>query len=720
MKHLNSRTPLFLAMLATTPVSLAATSTEQSATEEVVVTADFRQTDVQSIPEATSVIGNATIEQRSADHLESILALAPNVNFASGASRGRYFQIRGIGERSQFVSPVNPSVGLRIDGIDMTGLGGAATLFDVNQVEVLRGPQGTRFGANALAGMINIDSHAPTQTTQGYVSARLGNYNSREAGAAISGALNEQLTGRLALEKNTSDGYIHNLYLDRDDTNNIDEAMLRGRLSYTPDARNQLDLTLLRVNVNNGYDAFSLDNNRNTYSNHPGQDEQQTSAGSLAWTSERASGTRFELHTSASNSDTAYGYDEDWAYGEYTWMDDSVTYTPDPCDTTQGPCLAEADGYSSTDLYVRQHQRRDLDVRLLSGDDQRLFNNSTDWVVGAYSMTRHEDLTRIYTYLDSNFISALDTRAVAVYGELTTAINDNTRVMYGVRGERWSTDYHDSNRIANERSENLWGGKVTLEHLYSDTHLLYASMARGYKAGGVNTDPDIAESNRTFDTEFNNAFETGLKSGLLDDTLRTRVAAFYILRKNQQVLSSYAIQNTDNSVTFQDYLANAAEGHNYGLELESDWDLNEQLNWAFSYGYLVTEFLDYQYQTDAGQFSKNGRAQAQAPRYSLASSLQYSLGNGVSLGLETEAKDQFYFSDSHNEQSTAYVLWHARLAYEIDDWQLALYGRNLSNVDYAVRGFGGFGNDPRNGYAENAYVQYGEPRVLGLEGKYFF
>ena len=105
--------------------------------DTVKVSADFRQLDLMQIPSAITVVDAQAIENRNADHLESILSLAPNVNFAAGSSRGRYFQIRGIGERSQFIDPVNPSVGLIIDGIDMTGLGGAATLFDVEQVEIL-------------------------------------------------------------------------------------------------------------------------------------------------------------------------------------------------------------------------------------------------------------------------------------------------------------------------------------------------------------------------------------------------------------------------------------------------------------------------------------------------------------------------------------------------------------------------------------------------------
>ena len=128
--------------------------------EEVIVTSDFRESQLKNIPTSISVIDSKVINQRNSRHLEELLALAPNVNFAAGASRGKYFQIRGVGERSQFVAPLNPSVGTYVDGIDFTGFGGAATLLDIDQVEVLRGSQGTRFGANALAGVINLKSVA--------------------------------------------------------------------------------------------------------------------------------------------------------------------------------------------------------------------------------------------------------------------------------------------------------------------------------------------------------------------------------------------------------------------------------------------------------------------------------------------------------------------------------------------------------------------------------
>src|SRR5690606_11303872 len=152
----------------------------------------------------------------------------PNVNFAAGASRGRYIQVRGIGERSQFVDPINPSVGLAIDGVDLSGVGNAGTLFDVQQVEVLRGPQGTRFGASALAGMVNIISNEPTATFEGQGTLGFANYDSWRAGLVLSGPLSDQLTGRVAVEQYTSDGFVDNAYLARDDTGERDEATARA------------------------------------------------------------------------------------------------------------------------------------------------------------------------------------------------------------------------------------------------------------------------------------------------------------------------------------------------------------------------------------------------------------------------------------------------------------------------------------------------------------
>ncbi len=666
------------------------------ALDTVKVSADFRELDLQQIPSAITVVSEDDIQKRNADHLESILSLAPNVNYSAGASRGRYFQIRGIGERSQFIDPVNPSVGLIIDGIDMTGLGGAATLFDIEQVEILRGPQGTAFGANALAGAINIKSKQPTKETEGFIEIKAGNYNTQSTGYVISGAITEKLQVRISGNQTLSDGYIKNAYLDRNNTNNIDESTSRVQVSWQPNPNTDVHLSNLKTDINNGYDAFSLDNTRTTYSDQPGKDIQDTSASSIKLTSRANSSFDLEMLASKNNSDVIYAFDEDWAY-------DGI----DPA------------GYNSTDEYIRNYQRSNIDLKLLSKPNSRILSNTTDWVIGAYSLNRDESLARNYTYAASQFTSELHQTSTALYTELSSQLTTNTTLIYGLRVEDWKNQYLDSGNVTSNESEILWGGKITLESLISQNHLTYASIARGYKAGGVNSDPDVSQDNRTFDTEINNTFETGIKSSLLGDTLATRIAVFYIQRKDQQVKSSYAFQNPDNSFEYQDFLDNAAEGRNYGVEIEGALQVSDILSWAFALGYLKTEFKDYTFVNDDGTFTKDGRAQAHAPEYSIASSIDIKATQSISLNIATEAKDEFYFSDSHDEKSKAYVLLHANIRYIKDNLLLSLNGHNLTNKDYAVRGFG-FGNDPRNGYSDTQHIQLGAPRLVSLSARYSF
>ncbi len=696
--------------------------------DTVKVSADFRELDLQQIPSAITVVGEDDIQKRNADHLESILSLAPNVNYSAGASRGRYFQIRGIGERSQFIDPVNPSVGLIIDGIDMTGLGGAATLFDIEQVEILRGPQGTAFGANALAGAINIKSKQPTKETEGYVEAKAGNYNSKGLGAAISGSITETVQGRIAISKTTSDGYIENTYLDRNDTNNIDELVARVQLDWKINDNNDLNLSLLKTDIDNGYDAFSLDNTRTTYSSNPGQDKQNSTALSLAWNSKLNQSVNLETKISSSHTDSVYSFDEDWSYGVYDSSGNCITN-----------CIVASDPsnyvYSTFDEYNREFKRNDIDFRLLSGNTGRILNNSTDWIVGIYSQKKEESLDRQYSYdfedpdnLGSAtsgttpYNSDIEYKSSAIYTELTTPLSFNTKITYGLRVEDWSTDFTDNKTVNENQSETLWGGKATLESLVFGKHLAYTSIARGYKAGGVNSDPDVNEANRTFKTETNNSLEIGLKSDLLDGTLTTNLAVFYIQRKDQQVKSSYVIPSsvTNGAPDFQDYLGNAAEGKNYGLELEMLWHLSNSLNLKSSAGYLKTEFVDYSYTTEDGTFSKSGRAQAYAPEYTISNQINWSPTGNITASIEAIAKDEFYFSDSHDEKSKAYVSWNAFVKYARDQYEVSINGQNLTDVEYATRGFGFGGNDPRNGWNGTQYTQLAAPRLLSIQARYNF
>ena len=696
--------------------------------ETVNVTADFRQLDVMEVPSAITVINKQQIDASNASHLESILSMAPNVNFASGSSRARFFQIRGIGERSQFTDPVNASVGLTIDGIDMTGLGGAATLFDIEQVEILRGPQGTAFGANALAGAINIVSTQPTIERNGYIKSRTGNYSTSETGAAISTEVTDSVLTRFAYNHLKSNGYTENLYLNRDDTNKFDEQVVKSITTFDINDNNDVTFTLLNANINNGYDAFSLTNDRNTYSNDQGFDKQSTTASSVKWINSNAENFLIETTMSAVNTNATYSYDEDWSYGVYDSNGNCIS-----------ECVIESDPlnyvYSTFDEYKRKINKGNLDIRILSNDKSRLFADSTDWIFGIYTQNKYEKLDRAYTYdfedpsaagtitsETTPYSNRLENNSYAAYVQLTSHLSSNTQITYGARAEEWQSDFTDFTNLNLDNKETLFGGQIALESLIHANHLAYLSVARGYKAGGFNSDPDVSSENRTYKTETNNTAELGLKSSLSNDALNTRLAVFYTQREDQQVKSSYVIPASDPSEApdFQDYIANAAEGKNYGLEAELNWSITPQVQWLAALGLLQTEFTDYEYETAGGKFSKTGRDQAHAPNWTINTSVITNITQNISITLSAEGKDKFYFSDSHDEQSKSYGLVHAQIKYEKDNLELALTGRNLADKDYATRGFGGFGNNPNNGWSDTQHTQLGEPRLISVSAKYNF
>uniref|UniRef100_UPI00355945A9 hypothetical protein n=1 Tax=Thalassolituus sp. TaxID=2030822 RepID=UPI00355945A9 len=280
-------------------------------------------------------------------------------------------------------------------------------------------------------------------------------------------------------------------------------------------------------------------------------------------------------------------------------------------------------------------------------------------------------------------------------------------------------DFEDNSGLQESTDETLVGGRVTLEALLNNENLAYATLARGYKAGGVNSEPVLDDELRIYDAEINHSIELGLKSSLLADSLKTRIAAFYIDRTDQQIKNSFSYME-DGAPKFKDYIGNTKNGKNYGFELESGWDITERLNWELSYGYLISEIGEYTYESEFyGVFVQDGRQQAHAPQYSAATALTYGITDALSVRLESEAKDEFYFSDSHDLKSEAYVLWHARVAYTQPTYEVALFGRNLTDREYEVRGFG-FGNDPRDGYSSYGHYQYGEPLTYGVEGKLYF
>ena len=651
----------------------------------MVVSADFRPAIALETPVSLTTINSDVIESRGAQHVEDILNLAPNVNISAGASRGQFFQIRGIGERSQFSSPLNPSVGLIIDGIDFSRTGGAATLFDIEQVEVLRGPQGTRFGTNALAGVINLQSKQPTDELDIHFETGIVEYGTRSLGLAIGGpVIEDTLLGRLSIHSHRSDGYMDNDFLNRSNTQDRDELTARGQLKWLINNDLTVDLNLLHLNIDNGYDAFTLDNSRNSLSDEPGQDTQHTNAIALKTDWRASSAVQIQTATSYSKSDIVYSYDADWGF--------------------VGQFAAGLFPYSATEEFKRGRENYGFELKALSNEDGRLFSGRSEWVIGVNFLMQNEDLD-----LSSDFgdlINEYETENISLFAQLDTKLSQKLTLITGLRIEHFEADYKDSNGIDIDTNEVLFGGKVGLNFQINDDHLLYTSLSRGYKSGGINNNDALPASELEFDTEYMWTLETGVKSLWLEGDLMTSISIFYSSRRDAQVKSSVPV----GIGAFEDSVTNAAKGNNYGLEAEIDWSATDDIRLFTAVGLLHASFDSYENPRLVGI---EDRRMAHAPAYTFTVGTEVAISPSLTFNANVEGKDEFYFSNSHNAESNSYALTNASLEYRTGDWTMTLWGRNLFDKEYATRGFF-FGNNPAKGYIDENYIQLGDPRVVGL------
>ncbi|MBH0011176.1 TonB-dependent receptor [Pseudoalteromonas sp. NZS100_1] len=693
---MNLRLSLITAALLPLLGAPIAANADDSDLERIVVTGDFQRESIQTLSASASLFSEDEINQRGASYLDEMLGSTANVNFASGASRGRYIQIRGVGLRSQFVDPINPSVGLVIDGINYSGLGGSSLLFDIDQVEIYRGPQGTRFGADGMAGMIQMGSAKATSDPSLKLQVGAGTYNTREAGIAASTGLTDDTSARVSYFRRKSDGYVDNLYLN-DETQNQDEQVARFKINSQLTKHLNTELNLHYIDINNGYDAFTLDNSRNSVADEPGQDNQESYAIGVNNTYTGFDAFDVNLNLSAIDTELLYSFDEDWV-----------------CNDTSEPKLCAAglhpDGYSSTDLYSRDRDNQSVDLQ---------FNSKTgNWVAGIYYQNRDVDLERQYTWLASPFSSTYETSNVAVYGQVATPIGPKTTLITGLRVEQYQGDYTDSNGFIQDTDDVMVGGKIALEYQVIDRTMIYTSITRGYKAGGINSEAlakakdeglnlsaDFFQQHTSFDPEYLWSGEFGVKGSSLDDKFTLRLAAFYMHRDDIQ-LKAWQVEGQQ----FTGYVDNASSGSNYGLEIEGSYQLTDNLFLTGSAGYLETEIDNFVTQSGLNQ---DGREQAQSPKYQYAFTARYNFTSELYGMVGVEGKDDYYFSDSHNSQAPSSNLVNLSFGYEADMWAVRAWARNVFDETVPTRGFE-FGNDPQDGYTTQTYTQLGEPRVAGV------
>lgn len=661
--------------------------------ERVIVSGDFRQTTLDQLSASATILDQERLRSRQPSHIDSVLNSIPNVNFAAGASRGRFVQIRGIGERSQFAEPINPSVSFIVDEFDFSGLAAAGLIFDTKQLEVYRGPQATLYGTGALAGAVKLSSNDVGSDAPDYVEARIGNKESYRIEGATGDDINTDWGYRVALVHNRSDGFVENTFLNRSDTANIDETALRFAVEGSVDERTTLALTYRWYDIDNGYDAFSLDNDNKTLSDEPGFDEHQTHAVSARSTTNTAAGDFILIATHASHN-IAYGYDEDWTFtGFHPW------------------------GYTSFDAYYRDVETQTGEMRFVSSDSAALFDGMTDWTIGVFYKSTEEKLLRQYTYLDSDFASEYTPTTTAIYAQTESRLNENLVLVAGLRVENYDFDYADNNQLTRAFDTTMVGGKIALQYTQGD-HFYYGSISRGYKGAGFNPDSRVNDNQRFFDEEYNWNYEVGVKGPLFTPDLIARAAIFYMDRKDTQVSDFDVITRDDGTAGFVDIIDNADLGTNKGAELELSWIASDAWQLDASVGYLSATFEGY---TLADGTEVSEQRQAQSPKWTANLYSEYALTDNMLWRVDVDYKSEYRFSDGHDVTSPSTTLVNSEIVVLHGDWQTSLWVQNAFDREFYTRGFGGFSNDPRDEYAfDEPYYQIGNGRQFGVTVKYAF
>ena len=671
--------------------------------EEIIIKADWREAPITDGDTSTFVLSGNEIKAQPIKHFENLSYLVPNLNFAASDSRARYFQIRGIGERSGYLGTPNSSVGFLIDDVDYSGQGGIATLFDVDQVEVIRGPQASRIGANALAGLIYIKTKEPTEEFEASSEINLGSYNTQSAGIVLSGPVtkNKDVKFRFVVRQDQSDGFRKNLFLNKSDTSSKDELTLRLKIDFELSETSNSKLLLSYVDMDDPADIWTIDNSLNTLSDRPGMDSQKTDTLGYKYFKKF---DQFELQSFTSTTDTfvVFSYDADWGNSE-----SHAPYT--------------YDYFSET---LRDRQSFNQEFRLVSNSNNLPFS----WVLGTTFLSLDEtndrqddgiygDPSDPFGPYESLTISSSDysSNNLSFFGNIDYELAKDLVISLGVRAEEWKAKYSDTNNENFNLSNDMFGGKVSVSYLMENIGNAYLSYAKGYKQGGFNVglgllgqvDPNELE----YDPEYLRNYELGINSKISDFT-DLSFNIFYSQREDQQVLISTQVDPNDPN-TFVYLTQNAAEGLNYGFEGSFDTQLNDALSLFLNLGYLETEIKNWASRPDI-----EGREQAHAPKYSFSAGAEYYFQENTSFEINFIGKSGFYYSDSHNNKSDSYVLTNAALRHSVDNWVIDLWVQNLFDEYYSTRGFF-FGNEAPD-FIDTLYRRHGDPRHFGLSVRYDF
>ena len=567
--------------------------------EEVIVTAEKRSESLQDLSQAVTALTAADVEDRQLTSFVDLSAIAPGVNVAKNEGFKTVITIRGIGNEANQNAIANPSVSYHLDGVYIASPFALQTDFlDLEQIEVLRGPQGTLFGQNSTGGAINVITMDPDfEEFSGTADLSLGQYKGVRARASMNIPLSDTLAARVSLLRNNREGFTENVS-NGQDLDDADSLSARVKLLWqaSDDVTVKLGAQLFDESVNGQAQ-------KGIYDPTPGPRRlAQDSPSVYELTSEIYSATvEWEMADYTFKSITSYQSDD------IRVMRDNDRHDP----STLPPFFLLQSFY---DPETNDQTTITQELNLISSTPAF---GVLDWVAGVFYLDTEVDIA-ITERLDFGFDGTFDPftvedivtfgpadagfitnstpkrESMSLYGQGTLALTESTRLVGGLRYTRDEVYSEVANFYARggidilDIDSNEVTGRIAYENDFDDDTLGYVSYTRGFKPGGSNltygresvVSPIVVLP--TFEQETIDAYEVGLKTDLDDGRVRVNAAAFLYNYENLQY------QATDPEV-FEGGVGNIPESQVFGAELELGAFLSESLLFDARLAWLNTE-----------------------------------------------------------------------------------------------------------------------------------
>lgn len=686
--------------------------------EEVVVTAQRRAQDLQDVPVAVSALTADAVIKRDIHDLTGIATQVPGLTFSPFSAGQNIVSLRGVSSNDDGAGTDN-SVAVFIDSVYLGRVSNInPELFDVERIEVLRGPQGTLYGRNTIGGAINIYSSKPnTKDLEARVRATLGSYSQRDLAALLSGPFSDRWSGKLSVSKRNRDGWVDNVVLGKKQKDD-DTRAARTQIMYGGDKTeviltadwNRLDAQdMARIPLTQSVGSLGpiVDN----YNARCGGRRPKCSTNPSDGFSKRegfgaAANVTRELGSAELTSITAYREnDSDWA------MDSIGVDIP------------------LTDRIFDQTEQFTQELRLTA--------NAGNWnhVLGAWYLQEDTDRFEIFDIGANGDFDASDryrqineTRSVALFGQADWLMDDRWSLALGARYSRDDKQIENAANdgdfvIINQSFQNTrkehWSAftpRVSVSFRPNARINTYFTAARGFKSGGFPAAPQREEDSAPLEQEEATNYELGLKTELAG-RLRMNAAIFHTEYTDLQIQSFGPLAgcvedpNTPQVECFGAFQTfNAGDARARGVEVEATWLATDRLSIDASFGFLDTEFVDLLVPNSAFP-NQDGQDLIRAPRKKYSVTLDYAWP--LSAGAEIDFNVNYRFTDDQRGELEPYAiqpafdLLDARIAWLSADrnWEIAAWARNLADEEHVTHIYT---------VAGEVIGVFGDPRMYGI------